>query len=209
MRALLLRCGHGWPTAKVLPPHRRCGCGCARCVTSSATRKRPAPATCWQPSSAPNARSPACTGVPGEAGCCSRPTATTASCRRSRWHAAGWSRGVACLVADQDMPESIEEFEAYMRGMLSGDLLHVSPAARELGIEIVMHPPVPLKARPLLELANFITVGLLPARVRRGYGLHWDPARSLALAGGAEYTRRVLMPLLPRRLRYTRRAAAA
>jgi len=69
-------------------------------------------------------------------------------------------------------------------------------------VRIVMRPPVPLAARPLLELANFVTVGLLPAEIRRQYEFSWDPARGLALLGGAEYAERVLVPLLPGRLRY-------
>ena len=51
-----------------------------------------------------------------------------------------------------------------------------------------MKPPVPLAFKPLLELVNQITVGLLPAAIRRQYGFSWDPARHLALLGGAEYT---------------------
>ena len=72
-----------------------------------------------------------------------------------------------------------------------------------------MRPPVPLAARPLLELANFVTVGLLPARIRRAYRLAWNPARELALRGGAEYTKRVLVPLLPDRVRLVSPARAA
>jgi uncharacterized protein (DUF2236 family) len=107
------------------------------------------------------------------------------------------------------MPASIAEFDAYMRGTLdSGDLL-VTPAARELAIQIVLKPPVPLAARPLLELANQITVGLLPRDIRRQYGLRWDPARAVALHGGAEYVKRVVVPLLPDRVRLTPRARAA
>ena len=64
-----------------------------------------------------------------------------------------------------------------MRGMLDGGDLHVTPEARELAIQIVMRPPVPLRVRPLLELVNQITVGLLPRDIRRQYGLRWDPAR--------------------------------
>jgi uncharacterized protein (DUF2236 family) len=64
---------------------------------------------------------------------------------------------------------------------------------------------VPLAARPLVELANFVTVGLLPSRIRREYGFSWDPARGLFLLGHTEYARRVLVPLLPGRLRYNAR----
>jgi uncharacterized protein (DUF2236 family) len=112
-------------------------------------------------------------------------------------------------LGDADMPETIEEFEAYMHDMLTGDVLYVSEQARELSIAIVMRPPVPLPARPLLELANLITVGLLPAGLRRQYGLRWDPVRGLMLRVGAEYTKRLLVPVLPRRVRYGNARAAA
>jgi uncharacterized protein (DUF2236 family) len=104
-------------------------------------------------------------------------------------------------LADADMPDGVDDFDAYMRGMLEGGDLVVVPEARELGVQIVMKPPVPLPLMPLRELVNQITVGLLPASIRRQYGFSWDPARHLALRGGAEYTKRVLLPLLPGRLR--------
>jgi uncharacterized protein (DUF2236 family) len=108
-----------------------------------------------------------------------------------------------------DMPDTIEDFEAYLLDTLRSDVLYVSPRARELAVEIVLHPPVPRQARPLLELANFITVGLLPDPVRRQYGFRWDPVRGLMLRVGAEYTKRLLVPVLPRRLRYGSDRAAA
>jgi uncharacterized protein (DUF2236 family) len=112
-------------------------------------------------------------------------------------------------LTEADMPERWADLQDYMHEMLTGDTLYVTDDARELGIRIVMHPPVPLALRPLLELANFITVGLLPPRLRRGYRLSWDPVRGLVHRGGAEYTRRVLMPLLPRQLREARRPLPA
>jgi len=101
----------------------------------------------------------------------------------------------------EDMPATIEDFDAYMRGMLEGGDLCVTPDARELAVDVVMRPPVPVPLRPVLELVNQITVGLLPDEIRREYGFSWDPARGLALAGGAEYVKRVVVPLLPDRLR--------
>jgi uncharacterized protein (DUF2236 family) len=115
-------------------------------------------------------------------------------------------------LADADLPATWGDFRAYVDGVVaSGDLV-VTPRARELGLEIVMHPPVPVHLRPLVELANFVTVGLLPPGVRRQYGFSWDPARALARRGGAEYLKRVVVPLLPQGVRYVpsaRRAAAA
>ena len=107
-------------------------------------------------------------------------------------------------LAEADMPADYAGFTAYMREMLSGDVLYVSDEARELGVRIVLHPPVPLRARPLLELANLITVGLLPPTLRCQYGLSWDPVRGLALRVGQEYTRRLLVPVIPARLRRRR-----
>jgi uncharacterized protein (DUF2236 family) len=108
----------------------------------------------------------------------------------------------------RDMPRDLGAFQAYMREMLEGPDIHVTGRARELAKRIVLSPPVPLAGRPLLELSNFVTIGLLPERLREQYQLGWDPARSLVLFGGAQYARRLLMPLLPERLRFVRPAAA-
>jgi uncharacterized protein (DUF2236 family) len=107
-------------------------------------------------------------------------------------------------LPDERTPPTLDALRDYVRYMLAGEDLFVTPQARRLGVEIVLHPPVPWKARPLLELANFVTVGLLPASLRRQYGLRWDPIRGLAHRGGAEYTRRVLVPTLPSRVRHNR-----
>jgi uncharacterized protein (DUF2236 family) len=111
-------------------------------------------------------------------------------------------------LADADMPDGIDEFDAYMQGMLDGGDLLVVPEARDLGVQIVMRPPVPMAFKPLLELVNQITVGLLPAGIRRQYGFSWDPARQLALLGGAEYLKRIALPLIPSRLRLIPSASA-
>lgn len=106
-------------------------------------------------------------------------------------------------LRDHEMPADIGAFDAYMADMLASGDLHVTDEARRLAIRIVMQPPVPLRVRPLLEVANFVTVGLLPPDLRRQFGLSWDPLRALVLRGGAEYTRRVLVPLAPGRLRFS------
>ena len=87
-------------------------------------------------------------------------------------------------LADDEMPDAIEDFDAYMPRMLESGDLHITPQARELAIEIVMRPPVPFKVRPLLELANQITVGLLPAEIRAATGCPGTrPAPSRSTAG--------------------------
>ncbi|HVF78601.1 MAG TPA: oxygenase MpaB family protein [Solirubrobacteraceae bacterium] len=112
-------------------------------------------------------------------------------------------------LKDDEMPVDIRDFDDYMHDMLTGRDLFVTSAARELALQIVMRPPVGLAKRPVLEVVNFITVGLLPVGLRRQFGLSWDPLRSLMLRGGAEYAKRVLVPLAPERLRFVSSARAA
>ena len=117
-----------------------------------------------------------------------------------------WSeyRVVAALFGldDHQIPEPFEELQQYLQTMLASDQLYVSEQARELAIQIVLRPPIPFALRPVLELANFITVGLLPRSLREDYGLHWDPILGIVHRGAGEYVRRVLVPLLPSQLRY-------
>jgi uncharacterized protein (DUF2236 family) len=114
-----------------------------------------------------------------------------------------------------DMPDSLDDLHAYRHDMLTGDELHVTEWAREKARKIVLDPPVPWMARPLLETANFITIALLPDRIRRQYGfspLPPAPLRKLLVAGGAEYVKRAVVPFLPDRLRLVpaaRRPSAA
>jgi uncharacterized protein (DUF2236 family) len=111
-------------------------------------------------------------------------------------------------LEDREMPVDIRDFDDYMDDMLDGPDLFVTSAARKLALQIVMRPPVPLTKRPILELVNFVTAGLLPVQLRRQYGITWDPLRTLMLRGGAEYAKRVLVPLAPGRLRFVSSARA-
>ena len=117
-------------------------------------------------------------------------------------------------LRDRDMPPAIGDLRDYKREMLEGDALQVTAWARRRAREIVLEPPVPLVARPLLETVNFITIALLPDRLRREYGFSALPpafVRRAIVAGGAEYVKRAVIPLLPERLRLVpsaRRAAA-
>src|SRR5690242_1633798 len=52
-------------------------------------------------------------------------------------------------LADEDMPGTIADFDAYMRATITGEDLFVTDAARELATDVVLHPPVPAPLRPL------------------------------------------------------------
>jgi len=111
-----------------------------------------------------------------------------------------------------DMPDTLADLHDYRHEMLSGDTLLITDWAREKARKIVLDPPVPWVARPLLETANFITIALLPDRIRREYGFSSippAPLRKLLVAGGAEYVKRGVVPFLPDRLRLVPAARAA
>ncbi len=106
-------------------------------------------------------------------------------------------------LKENEMPATIEGFDAYINEMVEGDQLWVTDSARDESLAIVLHPPAPIYMRGLVEAVNFIIIGSLPAKIRRGYGLSWDPLRESVRIGGAAYTKRVLLPLLPQMVRNT------
>jgi uncharacterized protein (DUF2236 family) len=103
-----------------------------------------------------------------------------------------------------DMPVSAADLRDYGRQMLAGDVLRVGDWARRRARAIVLEPPVRDLARPLLETVNFITIALLPDRIREQYGFFPLPpmaVRKAMVGAGALYVRRGLLPLLPQRIR--------
>jgi uncharacterized protein (DUF2236 family) len=107
-------------------------------------------------------------------------------------------------LRDHDMPAGVDGLDAYRRSMLDSDRLHVSPWARERARKIVLAPPVPWVARPLRDTVNFVTIGLLPDRIRDEYGFAPVPPpalRKVFVAAGATYVKRAVLPFVPGRLR--------
>jgi uncharacterized protein (DUF2236 family) len=97
-------------------------------------------------------------------------------------------------------PPDLTAFRAYVRHQVG--TLRVGDDARRLASS-VLHPHVPLDAvtgAPLSLVIRNLTAGLLPAPLRRAYGLSWDPARQAAFAAACLAARQVL-PLVPTRLR--------
>jgi uncharacterized protein (DUF2236 family) len=111
-----------------------------------------------------------------------------------------------------DMPRTLEDLNEYRTRMLYGEELLVTDWARQRARQIVLAPPVPLVARPLLETVNFVTVALLPDPIREQYRFSSLPPtvmRKALVAGGADYLKRAVIPFLPDRLRLVPSARAA
>jgi uncharacterized protein (DUF2236 family) len=111
-----------------------------------------------------------------------------------------------------EMPDSVESLRRYGRDTLESDTLVVGSWARRRAREIVLEPPVPGRARPLLETVNFITIALLPDRIRSQYGFTAVPpavVRRALVGAGAAYVRRGILPLLPPQIRHVPAARSA
>jgi uncharacterized protein (DUF2236 family) len=109
-------------------------------------------------------------------------------------------RAVAPLVA---VPESstwdtAQELHDYVDMQVRA--LHPVPASREAA-RVVLRPPLPSRAlRPATACVAFLTTGLLPASLRRAYGLRWTPVDAAAHRATCVAMRQVHR-VLPRRLR--------
>jgi uncharacterized protein (DUF2236 family) len=81
-------------------------------------------------------------------------------------------------------PKTYSDFEVYVDEMLAGPV-QVTDQARSLG-RLVLRPPLRLLPGPVLIPFEVITAGLLPAALRKQYGLPWGAAqrRVYRLAAG-------------------------
>lgn len=133
---------------------------------------------------------------------------------RARYYAETLPVGRAFGIPASLLPPDIDAFDAYMTGMLGPDgPVQVGDEARELA-DAILHPPLgpavaaagPLLARaaPLLDAIParaygwlfWPSIGLLPARVREGYGLPWG-IRQRAVAGWLVAAWQAWRPVLP------------
>ncbi len=115
-------------------------------------------------------------------------------------------------LPEGNMPATLDDLDAYRTRMLEGEELLVTEWARRRARQIVLAPPVPLLARPILETVNFVTIALLPDRIREQYGFSPLPPtvmRKALVAGGADYVKRAVIPFLPSRVRLVPSARAA
>ncbi len=104
-------------------------------------------------------------------------------------------------------PDTLDDFRAYVRDRVA--TLEVSDTARRL-CRSVLHPRLPVMTEPAMILVRQLTTGLLPAPLRRQYGLSWDRPRQATLDLATAAVRQVL-PRVPSVLRRvpTGRIAAA
>jgi len=97
------------------------------------------------------------------------------------------------------IPRGEKEFRAYMRDMIEGDTLAVSAASRDIAASI-LRPPLPPGLQHAVRATNFVTTGLLPAKLRERYGLHLGIAGQ-AMLGAMTVVAPLALALVPLSLR--------
>lgn len=103
-------------------------------------------------------------------------------------------------LARSEAPADYGAYRAYMGARLESDALEVIPRAREIGRMVAFDLPLPTHRRPALTVVNLCVLGLLPARVRRLYGLRWSPAHEAAFQAVAASSR-AAAPVTPNKIR--------
>ncbi|MGH7773223.1 MAG: oxygenase MpaB family protein [Candidatus Binatia bacterium] len=109
-------------------------------------------------------------------------------------------------VPEAKTPASLEAFNDYMSEMIGSDAISVGSAARAIAKEILTPRPLLLKLGG--PLSALITVGLLPPKLRREYGLTWNKGKERVLQLVAASIR-TLLPFVPPVLRIVPHARAA
>jgi len=93
------------------------------------------------------------------------------------------------------LPHTFTAFNLYMGTMLEGETLYVSSQAREV-VNALFAPT--LRGRATRAFA-FVSIGLMPPRLRAEYGFSWSDANERLLNALGNWSRR-LRPWIPRAL---------
>ncbi|WP_432247039.1 oxygenase MpaB family protein [Streptomyces sanyensis] len=118
-------------------------------------------------------------------------------------------------IRDRDMPATVEAFWPYWRRMLAEEVEATAVVRELVDVDAAVPPPDrgpralravlsvlwPVLLPPLARFRRFMTVGLMPPDARAALGLPWTPVQERRLRRFGRVLR-LLVPLLPERLRY-------
>ncbi|WP_142212719.1 oxygenase MpaB family protein [Streptomyces sp. SLBN-118] len=118
-------------------------------------------------------------------------------------------------IEEREMPRTVEEFWPYFRGRLTEEVEETAVVRELTALDVTLPPPDrgPLPVRALLAMLwpmllpsfvrfrRFLTIGLMPPEARDAIGLQWTVEQERALRRFARVVR-VVVPVLPERLRY-------
>jgi uncharacterized protein (DUF2236 family) len=101
-------------------------------------------------------------------------------------------------LSDADLPQSYEALQTYMAEAVASGEVRVGSGARRIA-HTILYPPMPWFRRPLWAIVQNMTIGQLPAELRRQYGVPWTWRERLRFLL-VRSTARLLRFLLPQYL---------
>lgn len=109
-------------------------------------------------------------------------------------------------VPSGDLPGTIGELRAWMVDMVESGRVGVTSQARDIARTVLY--PSRFPPRPAWDAAHLVSMAVLPAALRRQYGIAWSPRRERGLERIARASQR-LMPWVPAPIRHVPQARAA
>jgi uncharacterized protein (DUF2236 family) len=119
---------------------------------------------------------------------------------RQRFHDEQKLAAELLLVPRDTIPDTVEDLQAYLRGVVDGGDLLVTDAARRVA-RLFEDPPAEAEWRPVLGVVSKLAFANLPQSVREQYGFELTRARRLGMRATLAALR-ILRPMLPPRYRY-------
>jgi uncharacterized protein (DUF2236 family) len=110
-------------------------------------------------------------------------------------------------LSDADLPPSYQALQTYMAEAIASGEVCVGAGAHTIA-RAILDPPMPWYRRPLWALVQSMTIGQLPATLRRQYGLRWT-WREVLLYRCVRSAARLLRFLLPHYLGQSQAASFA
>lgn len=122
------------------------------------------------------------------------------------YHAEARLIAIRLGVPERSLPAALGELRGEMDRLIADGVVTVTSTARSLAPSVLY--PTRFPPRPIWDLAHLISLSVLPAPIREGYGIRWSPSRDRGLALLAAASRR-LLPLVPAPLRHVPAARSA
>jgi uncharacterized protein (DUF2236 family) len=109
-------------------------------------------------------------------------------------------------VPSGDVPATIGELREWMGEMIGSGRVRVTPQARDIARTVLY--PTRFPPRLAWDAAHLVSMSVLPAALRRQYGIAWSARRERGVERIARASR-ALMPWVPSPLRHVPQARAA
>lgn len=122
------------------------------------------------------------------------------------YHAESREIAIRLGVPPDVIPAELRGLRTWMRDQVRAGVVRVTPTARQLAPSVLY--PVAGIPRIAWDAAHLLSLSVMPAELRRQYGLGWSPARERGMRRLAGVSR-ALYPHLPASLRHVPQARSA